>query len=110
MASIRKRVWKSRGVERSAWVVDYFDRTSSGQRRLKTFATKKEAEHWATTALYEVQQGIHTPSGSSLTVAKAMDLWIEHCEAEKLEKSTLRQRRQHARLHIKPFLGEVKLA
>jgi hypothetical protein len=38
MASIRKRVWTSRGIERSAWVVDYFDQR--GKRRLKTFATK----------------------------------------------------------------------
>ena len=48
MASIRKRVWKSRGAEHSAWVVDYRDQ--AGKRRLKTFATKKEADAWAVTA------------------------------------------------------------
>jgi integrase len=56
--SIRKRIWKSRGVEQTAWVVDYVDQL--GKRRLKTFGTKKEADAWAVTARHEVKQGIHT--------------------------------------------------
>src|SRR6516165_10437584 len=103
MASIRKRVWTSpRGVERSAWVVDYFDQ--AGKRRLKTFPTKKEADAWAITALHEVKQGVHTPASASITIERAGELWIEHCEAGGLERSTIRQRRQHTQLHINPFL------
>jgi integrase len=107
MASIRKRTWKSRGVQRSAWVVDYFDQ--AGARRLKTFRTKKEAESWAVTALHEVKQGMHTAAGASITIACAGEMWIEQCEADGLEKSTIRQRRQHTKLHINPFLGREKL-
>lgn len=108
MASIRKRVWTSRGVERSAWIVDYFDQT--GKRRLKTFATKKAADAWAITALHEVKQGTHTPSSTSVTVSEATERWIAHCEAEGLEHSTIKQRRQHLNLHIAPFIGREKLA
>jgi integrase len=108
MASIRKREWTSRGQPRSAWVVDYTDQT--GRRRLKTFATKKGAEGWAVTALHEVKQGIHTPASASITVADTFQRWIDHCEAEGLEFGTLRQRRQHLRLHVAPFLGRERLA
>lgn len=108
MAMIRKRKWKYRGQERTAWVVDYFDQ--SGTRRLKTFATKKEADAWAVTALHEVQQGVHTPASTSITVTEAWQRWLDHCEAEGLEHSTIKQRRQHLRLHIAPFLGREKLS
>jgi integrase len=46
--SIRKRTWKSNGSEQTAWVVDYVDQ--SGKRRLRTFATKREADTWAVSA------------------------------------------------------------
>ena len=108
MASIRKREWTSRGQARSAWVVDYVDQ--GGTRRLKTFATRKEADNWATTALHEVKQGIHTPTSASINVIDAIERWIGCCEAEGLEHSTIKQRRQHLRLHIAPFLGREKLS
>jgi integrase len=108
MASIRKRTWTSKGVEKSAWVVDYFDQ--SKVKRRKTFATKKQAVDWATTALHEVKQGIHTPASTSVTVARAGELWLEECEAEGLEFSTVRQRRQHLNLHINKHLGGVRLS
>jgi len=93
MASIRKRVWKTNGVEKTAWVVDYTDQ--AGKRRLKTFATKKEADAWAVTARHEVKQGVHTPVSVSITVAEAFERWIADCEANGLEYGTLLQRRQH---------------
>jgi integrase len=108
MASIRKREWTSSGIERSAWVVDYFDQ--GGKRRLKTFATKKEADAWAVTALHEVRQGTHTPASTSITVTEATERWIAHCEAEGLEFGTIKQRRQHLTLHIAPFIGREKLS
>jgi integrase len=80
MASIRKRTWTSKGIEKSAWVVDYFDQT--GVKRRKTFATKKAAVDWSTTALHEVKQGIHTPASLSVTISRAGELWVDECEAE----------------------------
>ena len=90
MASIRKRLWKTKGVEKTAWVVDYADQ--AGKRRLKTFSTKKEADAWAVQARHEVSQGTHTPASVSVTVAEAFDRWIERCDAEGLEHGTIVQR------------------
>jgi integrase len=108
MASIRKRTWKSNGIEKSAWIVDYFDQ--SNVKRRKTFATKKYAVDWTTTALHEVKQGVHTPASTSVTVTRAGEMWIENCEAEKLERSTVNQRRQHLKHHINPYLGGIRLS
>jgi hypothetical protein len=108
MANIRKRTWTSKGIEKSAWAVDYHDQT--GLKRRKTFTTKKQASDWLTTALHEVMQGIHTPASTSTTVARAGEIWIAECDAEGLERSTVLQRRQHLRLHINPFIGANRLA
>ena len=108
MATIRKRQWTSRGVEHTAWVVDYFDQ--AGKRRLKTFKTKKEAEAWAVTALHEVKTGVHTAASVSITVAEAFERWISDCEANGLERGTIVQRRGHLNLHVAPFLGREKLS
>lgn len=89
------------------WLVAYEDK---GERRFKAFGTKAEAKDWSITALHEVQLGIHTPSSTSKTVAEAWGLWLDHCEAEGLEEYTIEQRRQHLNLHVKPFIGDVKLS
>jgi len=109
MASIRKRTWKSKdGTPQTAWITDYFDQ--NGKRHIKTFATQRAARDWSTTVLHEVQQGTHTAASASITVGDLGKLWLEHCEAEGLERSTVRQRRQHLDLHITPFLGRAKLS
>ena len=58
----------------------------------------------------EIARGVHTPESTSITVAQAGELWIEAGEIERLERSTLRQYRNHLRLHIEPLIGNVKLA
>jgi integrase len=108
VASVRKRTWKTGSQVRTAWVADYFDQ--AGKRRLKTFATRKAADSWLVAARHEISHGIHTPASTSITVAEAGDLWIEQGETDGLERSTLRQRRQHLDLHIRPLIGAVRLA
>jgi integrase len=108
MSSIRKRTWKSNGVEKSAWVVDYFDQTNV--KRRKTFATKKAAATGRPRRCTRSSKAIHTPASTSATVARAGELWIEDCEADGLERSTIRQRRQHLKLHINPYLGGIRLS
>ena len=39
-----------------------------------------------------------------------MERWITHCQAERLEFGTIKQRRQHLALHVAPFIGREKLA
>src|SRR5262249_59721987 len=105
MASIRKRKW---GDGREAWVVDYKDQ--SGKRAIKTFATKKEADAWKVNALHEVQLGTHTRASASKTVSEAWNLWLEQCEKDGLEYSTVRSRKQHIRIHVEPVIGSVRLS
>jgi integrase len=52
---------------------------------------------------------VHTPESASITVAEAAKLWIERGELERLERSTLRQYRNHLKLHINPLIGSMKL-
>jgi len=107
--SVRKRAWTiSKGVEKEAWVVDYLDQT--GKRRLKTFAKKKAADNFAATANVEIRAGVHTADSASITIREAGRLWLETGENAGLERSTLDAYRQHLRLHIEPYLGNLKLS
>jgi integrase len=109
MANVRKRTWSNSKGEQTAWIADYFDQT--GKRRIKTFSKKKEANDWLVTAKGEVQRGVHTPENASITVADAAQLWLDKSEFIELERSTLRQYRNHVDRHIKPSLiGNEKLA
>jgi integrase len=107
--SVRKRTWKtSAGVEKEAWVVDYVDKSEGGKRRLRTFAKKKDATAFAATASVEVRAGVHTADSASITIAEAGKLWIATGEQNGLERATTAAYRQHLRLHIEPYLGNVK--
>ena len=107
--SVRKRTWKSpSGEPREAWVVDYVDQY--GDRHLKTFAKKRDADAHHAIVGVSVQAGTHTPDNRSVTVAKASELWIQSCEAAGLERSTLTAYREHVTLRIVPVLGALKLS
>lgn len=106
--SVRKRTWTTpKGVEKSAWVVDYVD--TKGKRRLKTFAKKKEADQFAATASVEVREGVHVADSATITIEEAGKLWLKTGDAAGLERTTMDQRRQHLKLHIVPLAGQVKL-
>jgi integrase len=113
--SIRKRNWKTaKGEDKEAWVVDYVDQ--HGKRRLKTFAKKKAADAFRATATVEVSRGTHVPDSASYTVAEGADRWLEECrhpaadDEEALEPATVDSYEQQVRLHIKPFIGNLKLS
>jgi integrase len=110
MATIRKRKWTTpTGEPREAWVVRYADQ--NGKWRLKTFARQREAKEWRATMLQEVRHRTHLPDSTAPTVASAAEAWIRRGEADKLERSTIKQRRQHVDLHILPLLGrDTKLS
>lgn len=105
--SVRKRTWSSKGVEKSAWVVDYTD--GQGKRRLKSFSKKKDAEAFSSTAHVEVREGTHVADGASVTVRKAGKLWIAARERAGRERTTIAQYQNHLDYHINPFLGDTKL-
>jgi integrase len=107
--SVRKRAWKSpNGEPKEAWVVDYVDQ--QGDRHLKTFTTKRDADAHHAIVGAAVRTGTHTADSKSITVAKAAELWLESCEAAGLERSSLVAYRQVANLHIVPILGVLRLS
>lgn len=107
--SVRKRSWKSTdGKPKEAWIVDYFDQ--AGARHIKTFRLKKEADAYAASASIEVREGTHTADSISVTVEEAAKKWLETSRRNGLEASTITAYEQHVNLHIKPFLGAVKLS
>lgn len=109
MATIKKRSWtNARGERKEAWQLRYVD--GQGVERAKQFDRKGDASAYLTKVGWEVSQGTHTPDSTSVTVAKAADLWISTAKANERERSTIKQYQELARLHIKPLIGERKLS
>jgi integrase len=107
--SVRKRKWITRrGEAKQAFVVDYIDQ--DGDRHIRTFERKKDAEVFHDTVRTEVRKGTHTAPSKSATVAEAAESWCKRVAAEGRERGTLAQYRQHVTLHINPRIGELKLA
>jgi integrase len=107
--SVRKRTWKgSDGEPREAWVVDYVDQ--QGDRHIKTFAKKRDADAHHAIVGAAVRAGVHTADSKSITVARAAELWLESRETAGLERATMAGYRQHANLHITPILGTLRLS
>jgi integrase len=90
------------------WLVDYRD--SAGKRRAKQFETKRDADGYMVKARAEVAAGTHVADSQSVSLGEAADLWVESGERDRLEVTTVRQRRQHVDLHIKPLIGGTKLS
>ncbi len=104
--SIRKRKWTTRlGEEREAWIVDYVD--GQGERHIKTFERKKDADDYRATVKVDIRAGVH--SSGKVTVALAGKQWLKDAE-ERLEPATVESYQQHFEQHIVPFLGSVKLS
>lgn len=109
MASVYKRTWTGQdNRERVRWVAAYKDQ--DGRRHNKGFLSRKEAKAFLVLTEGEIVRGIHTPESTSVTVAEAAKLWLKRGELEKLERSILRQYRNHVSLHILPLIGPCKLA
>jgi integrase len=107
--SVRKRTWKSpNGEPKEAWVVDYVDQ--HGERHIKTFAKKRDADAHHAIVGAAVRAGTHTADSRSVTVARAAELWLESCEAAGLERTSMVAYRQRAELHIIPVLGALRLS
>ncbi|MDI6025635.1 site-specific integrase [Corticibacterium sp. UT-5YL-CI-8] len=107
--SIRKRTWTTpKGVEKTAWVVDYVDQ--AGKRRLKTFPKKKDADAFSASAKVEIRQGVHVADSASATIETAGSLWLASCKSAGLERATVEDYERHVRLHINPLIGAVKLS
>jgi integrase len=107
--SVRKRTWSTAGGEtKECWIVDYAD--ADGDRHIRTFQRKKDADAYHASVKVDVGRGLHTAPAKSETVEAAAERWLSRVEAEGRERGTLAQYRQHVALHILPRIGSVKLA
>jgi integrase len=107
--SVRKRRWITRsGEEREAWIVDYRD--ADGDRCIKTFSKKKDADAHHAEVRVDVRAGVHVAPSKSVSVKQAGESWIKAAEAHGLERSTIKQYREHVYRHITPFIGELRLS
>lgn len=107
--AIRKRAWlDGQGVERFAWQVTYRD--GAGKRRSRQFSRKKEADAWATDAMWDVARGIHTHQRDSVNITQASEIWLARAVTEGLERSTLKSYAEQVRLHINPLIGHQNLS
>jgi integrase len=107
--AVRRRTWiNKRGDRRESWIVDYVDQ--AGDRHIRTFARKKDADAYYASVAVEVRLGLHTSPSKSPTITEAAELYLQTCLQEELERTTLDTYRQHIALHILPFLGPVRLA
>jgi hypothetical protein len=113
MANVHKRTWMTKTLgERVTWTADYFAPGPDGKRKrhTKSFKTKKEATAWLANTVVEIRLGTHTPAHKSPTVLEAGEAWIAQAETDGLERSTIVAYRQLLDLHVRPFLGHLKLA
>jgi integrase len=107
--SVRKRSWTNRdGSKSQAWIAEYTDH--EGKRRLRTFETKQQADSFHVSVAGDLRSGIHVPDSQSVTIAEAGQLWLQGCEADRLERSSIDAYRQHLERHIIPLIGAVKLS
>jgi integrase len=107
--SVRKRTWRNRdGSRGETWLVVYTDQ--AGIRRQRAFERKRDADAYHATVAVDVRAGFHVPDSQSVTVTQAAQLWLQSCEADGLERTTLAAYRQHVVLHIDPLLWAVKLS
>jgi integrase len=90
------------------WLADYTD--GSGQRHQVRFKRKAEAEAHEEKSKVAIRAGTHVSLDSNLTVADVAEKWIKKVEANARERATVRQYREHIRLHILPRIGALKLA
>ena len=106
--SVRKRTWNSpNGETKEAWVVDYVDQ--HGERHIKTFAKKRDADAHHAVVGAAVRAGTHTADSKSVTVGEAAKRWLASCEAAGLERTSLVSYRQTVDLRIVPILGALRL-
>ena len=84
--------------------------TRQGERHLETFAKKKDADARHAKVRVDVRAGVHVAPSKSITVTEAGKSWIRAAEAAELERSTVKQYREHVDQHIVPFIGRVKLS
>jgi integrase len=109
MATIRRRTWANAdGTTAERWQVDFADQ--EGRRRHKQFRRKKDADRYLIHARAAVEAGTYVPESTAQTIEQAAAAWIKRGQAERLERSTIRQRQTHIRHILAVIDPDIRLA
>jgi integrase len=99
-----------KGKKRWMYRHKYYDGNGERQEKKKRFSTEKEAYHALLKIKVDTLKGAFKQAQfSNYTIAKWFDTWFETYSKD-WEISTRTQRESAIRLHIKPLLGNYKLA
>ncbi len=99
MACIRKR--------RGRYVVDYYD--GSGQRRVPSFKTRREAEQFLALALRASRQAVRPAVDPDIRLGEYADRYWLAAVAVTAKPATLKAYRGHLKRHILPWFGRAPI-
>lgn len=99
MACIRKR--------RGRYVVDYYD--GSGQRRVPSFETRREAEDFLALALRASRQAVRPTVDPDIRLGEYVERHWLPAVAVTTKPATLRAYRGHLKRHILPWFGRAPI-
>lgn len=103
----RRKLAGGRIAEQTRWFVNFRD-PDTGQRKLPSFATKREAEAFRTELLNKVHAGVYVDPSRAPTVDEAMAHYLEN-RAPEVKPSTLYGYRVVAKVVTGPLLeGTVR--
>jgi integrase len=106
--SVRKKIVTTKGEDVTWWIADYSD--GNGDRHQRRFPTKREAVAFIEPLKVAVRAGTHVSLPSDLTVRDACDKWLKRCEANGLERGSIKTNREHVLIHIVPRIGNQRLS
>ena len=113
MASVAPKTREYKGKTRQVWTCRWKD--LGGVRRSKDFKFKRDADKYRTRMENELAAGTHTADGASLTVNRALDDWLGHCERrhrnnDRMGFGTLYNYKGYVKRQVKPYFGKIKLS
>jgi len=82
---------------------------ADGRRVGKTCATRREAQRWMTQTLKALQDGLPV-APEKVTVGEFLDRWLQDVVQHRVRPRTLESYEMEVRVHLRPALGEIKLA
>lgn len=112
MASVTKRKWTHKGVERTAWVVRYIDK--SGSRKQETFDQKKQADRRRVEIEGELARGVHVAVSDSCTIRELADAYMldverRHHIGDRMTMTSVKSYRNMIYNHICAEFGTLKV-
>ncbi|NOZ33195.1 MAG: hypothetical protein GXP01_09035 [Alphaproteobacteria bacterium] len=101
---VRRRRLQTRSVEQVRWFVNYHDHDpDTGNRKLPTFVTRREAEAFRADLMAKVHAGAYVDPSRAPDILQAVQHYLDNRPSE-VKKSTLRGYRVVAKAITGPLL------